>query len=307
MTKCLISLGANLGDPRASIALAAERLQVEFACPAERFQVSGFYRTPPVGGPTGQPPFVNAVVALHTELDPWQAWGIVRKVESELGRVRLARWEARKIDIDILLFGANRIWTPQLKIPHPRMCMRRFILIPAAEVAADWLDPVSGWTLKQLASSVQNAAGNLVLVAAPQSKAAGLLEEAARLARATWLTRYAPPPADRPQARWVSLMETRLADPTGPPVSTNLPWLDLQNTLNTKLVVYLAQSTQVEGAAWEDVHARLAAELNLCQREKIVPLGLVGPRYLLASDDRKWALHELVSALDAMDCPIERI
>ncbi|QDV22650.1 2-amino-4-hydroxy-6-hydroxymethyldihydropteridine diphosphokinase [Aureliella helgolandensis] len=315
MPRCLLSLGANLGNPSDAIRRAAERLREEFGCSTDEFCVSSHYRTPPVGGPTGQPPFINAVIALRSPKDPWEAWHIVRKIEEELGRVRLHRWEARQIDIDILLHEDSRIWTPQLKIPHPRMCMRRFILVPAQEVAASWIDPVSRLSIGQLAQNLQTGPGSLVLVASPQQQAATLLQEAARLAHANWLpcssisplpAQHAadspflgtqPPTADR---RWVGLVESAAHSSSARPLIAT-----------PKLTVFLADPMRVEGVAWEDFHRPLAMGLGLAVTSTPLPEQTSAaergpqPTYLLASDDRQWAIHELVAALEAMDCPIE--
>lgn len=306
MGNCLISLGANLGVPSESISLAANQLRREFGCRSNQFRLSRLYRTPPVGGPSGQPPFVNAVAALETNLDPWACWHIVRKIESDLGRIRQRRWEARKIDLDVLLHDDSRIFTPQLKIPHPRMCMRRFILLPADDVAPDWLDPVSGLTIGQLATSLRTGAGNLTLVAPKTAQATPVLEEAARLAGARWNSSLENDNGNsldsddilktaNSTSRWVCLIKpSQLSSPV---------------VRSSKLLVFLAERKTLPGSiAWEDLHLELASQLQLTEsRCKQPPRELSCPRYLLAGDDQEWAVHELVSALEAMDCPIEPI
>jgi 2-amino-4-hydroxy-6-hydroxymethyldihydropteridine diphosphokinase len=320
MARCLISFGANLGDPRATIVQAQEKLRVETQ--ATSFRVSRLYITPPVGGPVGQPPFLNRVVALETPLSPWDVWRAVRAVEADLGRERFRRWEARRIDVDILLYEHDRIWTPQLKIPHPRLCMRRFILEPAAEVAAEWRDPVSGQTIAALASRLRGSRANLVLCAERADRPIWLLEQVARQAAANWevlepsqVDMFSS--ADRPSAaaecsradlamRWVAAIECQSLKSHQPVVSIEPP---------PKLVVFfVADDVADRGGQWEDAQRQLALRLNLLplatdmsadDTSCLPALYNQGARYLLATADADWAVHELVAALDAMDCPVE--
>ncbi|MCA9128036.1 MAG: 2-amino-4-hydroxy-6-hydroxymethyldihydropteridine diphosphokinase [Planctomycetales bacterium] len=325
MGRCLISLGANLGEPTEAIGQAQQRLSKAFRCTGNAFRLSNLYRTPAIGGPNGQPPFVNAVATVETSLNPWECWQIIRQIETDLGRVRQRRWEARKIDLDILLYDQLRIWTPQLKIPHPRMCMRRFILLPAQEIAGDWVDPVSLLTVKTLADSLRSGAGNVLVCAAAKARAGPLLEESARLAGATWYGETSlalPSNSDdrvgqtdplrlgRSDSRWVCLREY--------PDRSITPDTPTAFRPDCKLVVFLTEPIPHDSVAWEDYHRQLAIELRL--RESTQGSGgsnkpdiahiaqkCTGARYLLAGDDRAWVVHEIVAALEAMDCPIERI
>lgn len=292
MPRCLVSFGANLGDASGTIRAAAERLRVKIAASEAEFRLSRFFRTPPVGGPSGQPPFVNAVVAISTNQNVWQMWDAVRHVETELGRTRNQRWEARPIDIDILLFEDLRIWTPQFKIPHPRMCMRRFILAPAVDVARDWIDPVTSQSIQQLFENLRHGPGNLKVMSSEKTLAIQFLQEAARQASANWLdiSNSSCPRGDR---RWVAITE-----------SLECGTMD-EKASRSKLLVALARPMQIDGVSWEDFSRPLAVELNLSGNAPNTDL--VGPRYLLPSDDPEWAVHELVAALDAMDCPVEPI
>lgn len=307
MPRCLVSFGANIGDPLATIRSAAVALQEATDCPPHCFQMSGYYRTPPVGGPGGQPPFVNAVVAIETQRSVWEVWEIVRRLEFEFGRQRNQRWEARKLDLDILLYDTHRIWTPQLKVPHPRMCMRRFILVPAAEVAGDWLEPVSGQTVAALELRLRTAPASLCLLAADRRRGTHILQAVARQALAEWRSGGAKfssqhqagrssAPALDPHARWVELME----EPEHCFALKGWPF-------DSNLAVVLAAPVEQDGVCWEDYHGGLAARLNLQKRPHTEPCDWTGARYLLAGDDQEWAIHELAAALDAMDCPVERI
>lgn len=315
MPRCLISLGANLGDPlqtiRAATELLRQRLRVVERGVEGGFQLSRPFRTPPVGGPAGQPPFVNAVAAVETPLTLHQVWQSIRAVEQELGRERDRRWEARRIDLDILLYEQERIWTPHLKIPHPRMCMRRFILIPALDVAADWIDPVTGISIGELAQPLQSGPGSLCLVASDTSTARAWLKEVAELAAAQLLSsgqRPSGPAASVSGSRWVSLVsapEFELQLRAAPPAA---------DEPRPKLTIFLADSSIDANTAWENQYLHIAQQLSLLgspspnqdNSHGEFP-AWVGPRYLLPSHDGQWAIHEMVSALEAMDCPIEPI
>ena len=155
MAGTLISLGANLGNVRESMAAAKRLLDDAFGSRNLRF--SHLYRTPPVGGPAGQGDFLNAVASIETNRSVWEVWETIKQVETNLGRQRQFRWEARRIDIDLLLYGQQRIWTPHLKVPHPRMCMRTFVLKPADEIVPDWIDPVTHWTIHELNAHLERS------------------------------------------------------------------------------------------------------------------------------------------------------
>ena len=321
MPRCLISFGANIGDARGTIESAAELLRHTLAAEYGRFQLSSLFNTPPVGGPSGQPPFLNAVAMLETQASPWEVWRAVRDAELHLGRERFKRWEARRIDLDILLYDDARIWTPQLKIPHPRMCMRRFILEPAAQLAADWIDPVSQRSIGALAHTLRRGRGNFELCAEPSTRGELLLEEVARLAMATW--RLSPPqpvlpPAGFPEStslsRWVRMRAlpvncSKLAALPNDDVLSEFTGDQLQadSAIHSepKLTIFLAPENAASGAQWEDIHRGLAGRLNLVEQTRFPPWELSGPRYLLATDDPQWAIHEMAAALDAMDCPVE--
>lgn len=152
MPRALVALGTNLGDRHAMLARAIERI-TEVA--TGDVSSSKFYETVPAGGPSGQDAFLNAAVVFETRLRPHDLLAALRTIEVELGRVRGERWGARLIDLDILLYDdAPRtpivIADAELQIPHPRMAFRRFVLQPAAQVAAEMIHPIFGRTVEQL-------------------------------------------------------------------------------------------------------------------------------------------------------------
>jgi 2-amino-4-hydroxy-6-hydroxymethyldihydropteridine diphosphokinase len=125
----LLGLGANLGDPAATLNEAKTRL----AALGRVTAASSLYRTPP-WGVTEQPPFVNAALALETGLDPDALLVALKTLERELGRVASARWGPRAIDLDILAIDGVRRDDPHLTIPHARLYERAFALVPLAEI-----------------------------------------------------------------------------------------------------------------------------------------------------------------------------
>ncbi len=309
MTQCLISLGANLGQPQDAIRQSAECLAEQLSKRSNDFRLSPLYRTPPVGGPTGQPPFVNAVAAVETELSAWEVWRVIRDIESQLGRVRQRRWEARKIDLDILLHGDSRIWSPQFKVPHPRMCMRRFILIPARDVAPECVDPVTGWSIRDLADGLQRGPGSLKVIVSGRLTDS-IVARACHLSGAFLMhgddgTEVAP--CSKP-SRFVCLERRETGEANLGPTDSESS-AQSHGAESPKLTIMLAESGGDDSGeyveAWEVRHQELASQLNLCGADE-KPI-VVGPRYLLPVDDPEWACHEIVSALEAMDCPIERI
>lgn len=145
METAYIGMGANLpsaaGPPDATLARAAERLE-ELGRVVAR---SRLYSTAPVGF-AAQPRFVNAVVALETELEPRALLGGLLKLEREFGRDRSTGIAngPRTLDLDLLLFGSLIVDEPDLKVPHPRMEERAFVAVPLAEIAPEVCDPRTG-------------------------------------------------------------------------------------------------------------------------------------------------------------------
>ena len=312
MQRCLISFGANIGDARSSVLIAEQLLRD--ALPSDNsVQLSRLYHTPAVGGPSGQQPFINAVAAVQTQLNPWEMWHIIRSIEQQLGRRRQRRWEARRIDLDILLFDQLRIWTPHLKIPHPRMCMRRFILQPACDVAADWLDPVSQLTLLELASfclesnTLQMAASKILLAGNDLSWLSAIadLRNVNSLDCGIDLISLEDLSAQFEQSH--SLNETQ-AEPCISNARHDGLW-------NPGRLLFVCVGSD-EGAAWEDRHRDLAVHLRLCDPVLGRPLPhhtaknawpIRGPRYLLATSDANWAAHELEAACNAICCQVQAV
>jgi len=143
LTRAYLGLGSNLGDRRALLHQATESLDWGDVSVVERSRV---YETTPVGGPAGQPDFLNQVIGVETALDARDLWERCSAVEASLGRAREheIRWGPRPIDIDVLTFGDAVVDDPDLEIPHPRIAERAFVLVPLAEIAPNLLVPGLG-------------------------------------------------------------------------------------------------------------------------------------------------------------------
>jgi 2-amino-4-hydroxy-6-hydroxymethyldihydropteridine diphosphokinase len=131
--EALLGLGGNLGDPAAAIEAALARFDAAGVRVTRR---SHLYRTAP-WGVTDQPDFLNLCAAAETALAPHALLSLAQRIEAELGRTPGARWGPRVIDIDILTYGDAVVDEPDLKIPHPRMTERAFVLVPLAEIAPE--------------------------------------------------------------------------------------------------------------------------------------------------------------------------
>jgi 2-amino-4-hydroxy-6-hydroxymethyldihydropteridine diphosphokinase len=140
-----LSLGSNMGDRRANLLQAIERLSEL----GEVAGISSYYETEPVDL-LAQPWFLNCAVAVATDKMPRQFLAALQRIEREMGRKRLQPKGPRVIDLDILLFGSSVVETAQLTIPHPAMHERRFVLQPLAEIAPDARHPVFKRTIREL-------------------------------------------------------------------------------------------------------------------------------------------------------------
>ncbi len=128
-----LGLGSNLDGPCGQVERAINALARLPGCRAARS--SSLYRNPPMG-PVDQPDYVNAVVALETRLAPLELLDHLQALERAHGRVRGRHWGERTLDVDILLYGDQRIREPRLTVPHPGLPERAFVLYPLAELVA---------------------------------------------------------------------------------------------------------------------------------------------------------------------------
>lgn len=143
-----LGLGTNLGNRQENIRVALQKL-AELPT-METGRVSSLYETAPVGV-TDQPDFLNIVAAVRTGLDPLALLDVLLHIENQMGRVRTERWGPRVIDLDLLLYGGERVSFPGLTVPHPRLRERAFVLVPLAEVAPEMALPGDGKRVADLA------------------------------------------------------------------------------------------------------------------------------------------------------------
>lgn len=147
-----LGLGANLGAPEEQLARAVDDLAGAGVVEA----VSSIYLTEPVGRPD-QPQYLNLVCRISTPLSPTELLARIRSMEERLGRVRRRRNDPRTIDIDILSYADQVVSTTDLIIPHPRMHVRAFVLIPLGQIAPDWRHPVLGLTPTEMMRAARPA------------------------------------------------------------------------------------------------------------------------------------------------------
>lgn len=155
MPRALIGMGSNLGDRGQLLRSAVEQLRAAPGVSVEA--VSPIAITDPVGGPPGQPQFLNGVVRLSTELSPRELLALCQRIEADHDRVRLERWGPRTLDLDIIDFDGALMDDPELTIPHPRAHERAFVLFPWA-----LLEPqaeLAGSRIAELAAQASDARG----------------------------------------------------------------------------------------------------------------------------------------------------
>ncbi len=292
MHRCAISFGANLGNPALTIRNAARMILDQLqptAC-----QQSQLYRTPAVGGPQGQADFLNAVMTMELNDNVLSVAQTLRDVEYRLGRQRQERWEARVIDLDVLLFDQLRLRSDRMQIPHPRMCLRSFILRPACDVAADWIEPVTGKTICQLTEHLRIESDPICLLASTEPWRKQLENSLSRLG----FDRGATASIFGNQRFRIGQTEVELAVCSHPQDVAKIA----SNRFHSIIV-------SLEEADWK----RAAARPGIGEWER--SLGLIDdcptgtldgrPRYLIPPSRLEWAIHEIVANIQAMKSFVE--
>lgn len=132
MVTCYLGIGSNLGDRRINIKSAVKKISE--LKETKLIKLSKAIETNPIGGPVGQPKFLNAVLKIRTNLQPLILLKKLKQIEKSLGRKKTVRWGPRAIDLDILFWGDKIINSMKLQVPHPRIFEREFVLRPLLEV-----------------------------------------------------------------------------------------------------------------------------------------------------------------------------
>ncbi len=225
MACALIALGANLDQRRKTLKRAIATLggHPEIAVARK----SRYYESLPAGGPVGQGLFLNAAAVLETTLAPETLLAELLTVEDQLGRTRNTRWDARTIDLDLLLYDDAVIETKTLILPHPRMSYRRFVLEPAAEIVPDMRHPTIGWTISELLEHLDSAAPSILVIVEPGPEMESLVEAIREFAvdqlgspsqrlHALSMTNHQVQPTDGPFTEEAAALSgnTRLGPPT---------------------------------------------------------------------------------------------
>ncbi|RCS56168.1 2-amino-4-hydroxy-6-hydroxymethyldihydropteridine diphosphokinase [Bremerella cremea] len=317
MATILIALGANLGDRGETVTQAIDQLAAD--PDFTRIAQSSLLVTKPVGGPAGQPDFINAAAKYETSLSPEQVHQKLIEIEHQHGRVRNLRWGARSLDLDLLLYDTEIRQTPRLTLPHPRMSFRRFVMQPAAEIAAEMFHPQLGATIgqlwQQLANSppvveiasppgpttwrlcaeVQHKLGQQVVFTPPAEawpesvdQLPSLLDRSLRQAATAW----GPPPGYAVSLLpWWSKLPDVLSGTSAPGAS--LP------TLPRLVILWLPAPESVDEIerAWWPPEARDALEQRL---REAVQQNVHGPLLCLAGHDMTAAITEVTAAVEAI-------
>ena len=154
-TRALIGLGANLGERELALGRAWDLLGETPGIVLLR--ISPFHETEPMlhSPEIEQPMYLNAAGLLDAELSARELLRAMLAIEQKLGRTRIKRWDARTMDLDLLLFGDLVLQSEELTVPHPLMTERRFVLEPAAQIAPDMIHPPTGKTVFQLLADLR--------------------------------------------------------------------------------------------------------------------------------------------------------
>ena len=154
MARCYLGLGSNLGDCAAAVRESADLISAGGNIVLRR--LSSLYVTKPWGN-EDQPDFVNAVAEVDTDLGPGELLARAKSIENRMGRERRERWGPREIDIDLLLYGDEVVRTRDLRIPHPGIEERAFVLVPLLELSPDLAHPATG---RRFAESLEKLTGS---------------------------------------------------------------------------------------------------------------------------------------------------
>ena len=146
-----LGIGSNVGDRMNNLRKAVQLLKEKGVVIIAK---SDIFETAPMGV-TDQPRFLNACIVIDTKFDLEELLSVVKSIEQEMGRVHRLRWGPREIDIDLLLLeNGEGLDSSTLKVPHPEMHKRAFVLMPLAQIAPDWIHPLLKVSVKKLAEDI---------------------------------------------------------------------------------------------------------------------------------------------------------
>ncbi len=155
MVDCAIALGSNEGN---SLDILESSLNALNQIPGIVLKAtSSWYQTRPIGTPQPQADYLNGCALLSAAQTPEELLAILQATETQFGRVGKGTLQPRTLDLDLLLYADLVLNTPNLTIPHPRMSERAFVLVPLAEIAPDWIEPVSGTKIVKLLRNVNTS------------------------------------------------------------------------------------------------------------------------------------------------------
>jgi 2-amino-4-hydroxy-6-hydroxymethyldihydropteridine diphosphokinase len=144
-----LALGTNIGDREANLCKARKALAPKVTIIKE----SPIYITPPWGF-EDQPEFLNQVLEVRTKMRPGRLLAYLKRIEKKMGRLKTFRNGPRLIDLDILFYGQRVIERSKLRIPHPRLHERAFVLVPLEDIAPDFIHPVLNMTVETMLSKI---------------------------------------------------------------------------------------------------------------------------------------------------------
>lgn len=159
-----LSIGSNMDDPKASVAEACGLIVKEEG--VTFIAQGGYYETEPQGK-LDQPWFVNTAVSVKVDFSAEVMLDRMKRIEKKMGRVKSGKWGPRKIDIDIIFYDDLIIDTDDLKIPHPRVWERRFVLQPLADIDPGLIHPGVGKTVSELLGNMPEQGQNMRKIEAP--------------------------------------------------------------------------------------------------------------------------------------------
>ncbi|MEM9028548.1 MAG: 2-amino-4-hydroxy-6-hydroxymethyldihydropteridine diphosphokinase [Pseudomonadota bacterium] len=161
---CLIALGSNLGCRLSNLRSAVAELHSDGDVSVRA--VSKLYQTSPIGGPEDQGAFLNAALLAETRLAPDELLARLHRIEDARGRKREVHWGPRTLDLDLLTYGDLTMDTSELSLPHPRLHVRRFVLVPVCDIAPELTHARTGRTMHDHLADLPAVDGDLSVYAA---------------------------------------------------------------------------------------------------------------------------------------------